>query len=33
MNKNESFAKVSINWVRQIYGKLSKSIENTHFFV
>lgn len=27
MNEN----KTNINWVRRIYGKLAKSIENTYF--
>ena len=29
MNDN----KTNINWVRRIYGKLPKSIENTHFLI
>ena len=28
-DNQESFSKVSISWVRRIYGKLTKSIENT----
>ena len=28
-NQNEKFHKVVLNWVRRIYGKLPKSIENT----
>ena len=28
-NNKEGFSKMSINWVRWIYGKLPKSIENT----
>lgn len=28
-NKQESVSKSAINWVRRIYGKLPKSIENT----
>ena len=29
MSNEESFPKVHVNWVRRIYGKLPKSIENT----
>lgn len=28
-DSQKSFSKVSISWVRRIYGKLTKSIENT----
>ena len=28
-NSQENFSKVNISWVRRIYGKLPKSIENT----
>ena len=28
-DSQKSFSKVSISWVRRIYGKLPKSIENT----
>ena len=28
-NEEKGFASVHINWVRRIYGKLPKSIENT----
>ena len=28
-NQEEKLTKVGINWVRRIYGKLPKSIENT----
>lgn len=29
MSNEEKLTKVGINWVRRIYGKLPKSIENT----
>lgn len=29
MKDNKSSASTNINWVRRIYGKLPKSIENT----
>ena len=31
-DSQKSFSKVPISWVRRIYGKLPKSIENTDIF-
>jgi len=33
MNNEKSCASTNINWVRRIYGKLPKSIENTDILI